>query len=275
MFDLHAHSNFSDGLHAPRDLLERALAAGVTTLALTDHDTIAGVAELKAAAQDKPIKIIVGIELSTRWKKHDLHVLGLNVNPQSPELLALIERQNDSRIQRALTIGERLEELGIPDAYKRACVIAGHDRVTRPHYAAVLMADGLITETQQAFKRYLGRGRPAYVATPWAELEEVVQVINAAGGNAIVAHPLKYDLTRTKLHELAVLFKDYGGAGFEVVSGETNMLQAADMAGICERYGLYASSGSDFHGEGISRIGLGRQRQLPVHCKPIWQLWNN
>jgi 3',5'-nucleoside bisphosphate phosphatase len=273
MIDLHCHSHFSDGALSPVLLLNKAQQAGLRILALTDHDTIAGLAPLQDAARDSDITIINGIELSVRWKKHDIHIIGLCIAPDNDLLHSLIMRQNESRISRACQIGECLATFGVANAYQKACEIAGHERIGRPHFAQVLLNEGLVSDMQTAFKRYLGRGRGAYVPTNWISIAQAVEGIVAAGGQAIIAHPLKYDLTNTKLQVLINEFKEAGGAGLEVVSGEMTTTQINTLAGLCLRYNLLASTGSDFHSD-ISRIGLGRQQQLPVNCTPIWHQWN-
>lgn len=274
MIDLHCHSNFSDGSLTPLELLEKAISSGITMLALTDHDTVEGVKVLQAEKKQHPITIINGIELSTRWKKYDIHILGLNIDTDNEALGELIESQNNNRLARSLEMSKRIELLGIDNAYEKACKIAGHTRVGRPHFARVFMDEGKVTDMQSAFKRFLGRGKPAYVPTPWISIAEAVEGINKAGGQALVAHPLKYGLTRTKLQELVVEFKLAGGAGLEVVSGEITTTQAQEVAGLCLRFNLLASTGSDYHGDSISRISLGRQRQLPLNCTPVWHQWN-
>lgn len=274
MIDLHCHSNFSDGSYSPAALLTKAIESGVQILALTDHDTLAGLEMLHDVASHHSIKIINGIELSTRWKKYDIHIIGLNIDPQSQVIQSLIKRQNQSRIARALQIGEQMKLCGVDDAYVKACKIAGHERVGRPHFAQVLMEEGLVSDMQSAFKRFLGRGRPAYVPTAWLSISEAVEGIIQADGQAVLAHPLKYALTRTRLHELISEFKIAGGTGLEVVSGEMTATQIQEMAGLCIRFELLASTGSDYHGDILSRISLGRQRQLPLNCVPIWHQWN-
>ncbi|VEG90029.1 metal dependent phosphoesterase [Legionella spiritensis] len=273
MIDLHCHSHFSDGLHSPEYLVEKAIASNVKLLALTDHDTLDGVSSLHTAAQDRDITIINGIELSTRWKKYDIHVLGYLINPDNKDLVRLIDQQNQSRINRALEIGQRLQSAGINDAYTKACELAGHRRVGRPHFAQVIVREGLAVDMKMSFKRFLGRGKPAYIPTPWISMSQAVAAINQADGLAVLAHPLKYDLTRTRLHELVCEFKEAGGLGLEVVSGEMGKDEITALAGLCLRYQLQASTGSDFHGESVSRISLGRQRQLPLNCTPIWDQW--
>ncbi|WP_044012364.1 PHP domain-containing protein [Legionella massiliensis] len=273
MIDLHCHSHFSDGKLSPEALIDKALESNVQILALTDHDTVAGLKSLHEAASNHPIQIINGIELSTRWKKYDIHIIGLNIEPENEELVRLIKQQSESRINRALEIAEKMRLCGLENAYEKACELAGHRRVGRPHFAQVLINEGLASDMQSAFKRYLARGRPAYIPTPWISVPEAVQGIIAAEGQAVIAHPLKYKLTRTKLQTLISEFKEAGGTGMEVISGEMTTTQIQEMVGLCMRYQLLASTGSDYHGDTLSRIPLGRQQQLPLNCMPVWQQW--
>ncbi|MCX7119429.1 MAG: PHP domain-containing protein [Legionellales bacterium] len=273
MIDLHCHSNYSDGLLSPALLLARAKQAGISLLALTDHDTVAGVLALQQMEPDPTIRIIPGIELSAHWKKYDVHILGLNINVHAPELQAIIIEQQERRVLRAQAIGEALQRCGIADAYAKTCELAGDAKVGRAHYAQLLIKEGYVRDIKAAFKTYLGKGKVAYVPVTWINLKTAVQVIQAAGGQAVIAHPLKYKLTRTKLHEFLQEFKDLGGAGIEVVSGESMPDDIDKMSKLCEKFSLLASSGSDYHGEGLSRIALGRQKLLPNDCVPIWSAW--
>lgn len=275
MIDLHCHSNFSDGILTPDELLSRAIASNIKMLALTDHDTTAGLEALHNAAINQDIQIINGIELSVCWKKYDIHVIGLNINPDDDGIQSLIARQNESRIARARQIAEQMKFCGIENAYAKACEIAGHERIGRPHFAQLFVNEGIVNDLQSAFKRFLGRGRPAYVRTQWLTLTEAVEGISRANGQAVLAHPLKYSLTRTRLQQLVSEFKEAGGAALEVVSGEMTVTQVQELAGLCLRYELLGSTGSDYHGDTMSRTPLGRQRQLPVNCMPIWHQWNN
>ncbi len=274
MIDLHCHSYFSDGELSPVALLDKALASRLRVLALTDHDTLAGLSALHAAAIGKDITIINGIELSVCWKKYYIHVLGLNINPEEPGIRALVLAQNESRIQRALQIADCLKGCGVENAYQKACDIAGHERVGRPHFAQILMNEGLVPDMKSAFKRFLGQGKAAYVPTVWVSIDNAVASIVEAKGQAVIAHPLKYSLTRTKLHELIKTFKGAGGEGMEVVSGDITTADMMELAGLCTRFELLASTGSDYHGDTLSRIALGHQRPLPVNCTPIWHQWN-
>lgn len=272
MVDLHCHSHFSDGELSPVDLYNKAKQNGITTLALTDHDTTAGLSELHSIL-DKEIKIINGIEFSTRWKKHDIHIIGLNIDLENIALKNLINAQKESRLIRAKHIAEKLEACGLSEAFAKASVIAGHEHIGRPHFAKVLVQEGFAKDMQEAFRRFLGRGRKAYVHTSWISIESAVFGIVQAGGKAVLAHPLKYSLTRTKLTELITDFKLAGGEGIEVVSGLMTGDQIRDMGSLCNRFNLLASTGSDFHGEKQSPVSLGQQARLPLNCIPIWQDW--
>ena len=275
MIDLHCHSHFSDGELSPDALLTKAIDSHVRVLALTDHDTTAGLLSLHQAARDKDIRIIDGIELSVRWKKYDIHIIGLNIRPDDKRLRSLVDQQNVNRIARARLIADRLMDCGVHDGYRKACEMAGHDRIGRAHFAQLLINEGRVCDMKTAFKRYLGLGRVAYVPTAWISIEDAVCGIVESGGQAVIAHPLKYALTRTKLHELISSFKMAGGVGIEVVSGAISEIQATELAGLCCRFELLASSGSDYHGDSFSRVSLGQQRPLPINCIPIWNQWKD
>lgn len=272
MIDLHCHSLFSDGALTPEELIQRAQSNQIKCLSLTDHDTIEGYSRLQHAALNSEVRIINGIEFSARWKKHDVHILGYQIQ-FTDDLNSLIAQQSQSRINRAELIGVSLDSMGLSNTYQKACDLAGHKRVGRPHFAQVLVDEGRARDMQAAFKQFLMRGRGAYVPTPWLSIKEAVAGIINAGGIAVIAHPLKYGLTRTKLHELIIDFKDAGGQGIEVVSGEMTVTQIKEAGALCLRFELLASSGSDFHSDLKSRTNLGRQQQIPLNCTPIWHDW--
>lgn len=274
MIDLHCHSNYSDGRLSPQELSVLASKNGITMLALTDHDTLSGVHEIKALLEPA-ITLIDGIEISVRWKKHDIHILGLNVNTSDPGLRQLILSQQHARRARALEIGYQLSLVGVEQAFEKACVIAGHDHIARPHFAQVLVAENKAHDLGVAFKKYLARGKSAYVETNWVTLDKAVEIIKQAKGHAVIAHPKKYKLTNTKLTELIAEFKTSGGDGLEVISGDTSLKDSNQLAGLAQRFNLLSSTGSDFHGFKNSSVMLGRQRELPVNCVPIWHQWTS
>jgi 3',5'-nucleoside bisphosphate phosphatase len=273
MIDLHCHSCYSDGVLTPQELVNKALLNQVKCLSLTAHDTCDGLQALHTAAANTPLRIINGIELSTRFKKLDIHILGLHITPSST-FQSILDAQTESRIQRAKEIGLALGRLGVEDAFDKASLIAGHARIGRVHFAKLLVEEGKVRDMQMAFTQFLKRGRAAYVPTNWISVATAVEAIVDAGGQAVIAHPLKYGLTRSKLHALIEEFKEAGGTGIEVVSGQMTTVQINEVAGLSLRFNLRASSGSDYHGDLVSYTSLGKQAPLPAFCTPIWQDWN-
>lgn len=272
--DLHCHSNYSDGELSPEELVKRAVDANVDVLALTDHDTIDGLADLNIAAQNKNISVVNGIELSLCWKKYVIHVLGLNIDLNSESLKNIIKLQKENRILRAQRISELLAKCGIKDAFAKASKIALYNNIGRPHFAQILKDEGIVANIQEAFRLYLGKNKKAYVKTSWIDLSDGVQAIINAGGIASVAHPLKYKLTRTKLYELISEFKLFGGEAIEVVSSDERIYDAELLADVSREFNLFASTGSDFHADNVSRTAIGKQRELPKNCTPIWHKWS-
>lgn len=271
-FDLHCHSSCSDGALTPAELIQRAREAGIDVLALTDHDTCAGLQPLQAA-NDCAIRLIPGVEFSSLWNKSDVHVVGLNIDPNNQTFNAAIDHQQRARQQRAESIAGRLQKKGLPDLLPQALEFAGEGSIGRPHFARALIKNGIVNTPAQAFKKYLGGGKAGDVGSYWASMETVVGWILAAGGIPVLAHPDKYALTRTRLTRLISEFKNAGGQAMEVVSGQQLPDVTRRLAGLCEDHQLLASSGSDFHRPGQSWAELGRQSALPERCRPVWQGW--
>jgi predicted metal-dependent phosphoesterase TrpH len=260
--DLHAHSTASDGAYAPAALVAAAAAAGVTTLALTDHDTTAGLAEAEVAAAAHGLRLVPGIELSAEWNGTTLHVLGLGIDAGCATLAARVATQRATRIARADEIAARLERAGCADAVAAARA-SGERALTRSHFAAGLVATGRCRDPQQAFDRFLGRGRPAFVKGAWTPLAEALAWIVEAGGVASLAHPLRYRFSGGALRRLCDEFKADGGAALEVVTGRAHHDQVHALAQHARRAGLAASRGSDFHAPGAPWAMLGGLADLP------------
>ncbi|SFR49215.1 hypothetical protein SAMN05216203_0855 [Marinobacter daqiaonensis] len=272
--DLHCHSTASDGALRPDELVERAAAKGVTHLALTDHDTLEGIAEAQQAARLAGISLISGIELSCVWRKNTIHIVGLDMDLNDPVFLERVAGQEANRWRRASVIAEKLRKHvnGCPeDILARATVSANGDVPGRPHFARVLSDEGLVRDIAQAFQKYLGAGKPGDVKAFWPELEEVVGWVNDSGGIAVVAHPRKYRLTATKLRELVSDFMAAGGEGIEVVTSGQSSGDLGFLTELCRRQGLLASRGSDFHYPGAGWCELGRIPELPEGLTPVWQ----
>jgi len=268
IFDLHSHTIFSDGALAPRELIARAVAKGVDVLAITDHDSIDAYAEIPVAGSG--LKIVPGIELSTQWQTTGIHVLGLNIDPLCDAIVAAARVQAETRRQRARRIAENLAKKGIEDAFEGAMQLSPGSYIGRPHFAQYLINTGRVDSMHAAFKKYLGDGKAGDVKKQWAELPQIIQWIRDAGGIAVLAHPLKYKLTRTRLKRLLDAFIAGGGEGMEVISGQQTVQQTRDMAQLCEEQKLLASCGSDFHMPGTPWAELGVFAPLPANVVPVW-----
>lgn len=271
MIDLHCHSYFSDGELSPTELIDLATSQQIQVLALTDHDTVSGLSEAIHAAKEKPITFLPGIEISVKWKKQAIHIIGLGIDSTNDRLLKLIDFQEEKRAARAQEIAIKLEACGIfatLETIKEHC--PSNSMITRAHFAKLLVEWGKVKDFKQAFTRYLGRGKPAFVATSWVEMEEAIDVIHASSGLAILAHPLRYGLTQTKLRNLIEAFVSYQGVAMEVISGQISAKEVAIAAGLCHKYELLASVGSDFHGFALGHAQLGVKQALPEICTPVW-----
>jgi predicted metal-dependent phosphoesterase TrpH len=269
IFDLHCHTTHSDGALTPVELVARAATMGVDALAITDHDTLGAWRE--SPPLEAGIRLIPGIEFSTSWETMGIHVLGLSVVPGSDALEAGVRFQSEARLERARRIGERLAKQGIANAFDGAAALSPGHYIGRPQFARHLVATGKAASVEDAFRKYLGDGLVGDVREHWAGLPQVVEWIRAAGGVAVLAHPLKYKLTRSKLKRLLADFMRAGGEGMEVVSGQQPLQQTASLAKVCEQLGLLASCGSDFHEPGNPWSELGRFRALPAYLVPVWE----
>lgn len=272
-YDLHCHSMASDGTLTPTELINRAKKMGITSLALTDHDTINGQQEAKNATRLHAITFIHGIEISTTWENQCIHVIGLNINPDHSELVAGIHKLQTQRSERAKKIAQKLAEHSMTTAYEAVMQIAKGGMVTRTHFADYLLSQHYVTTQQEAFNRYLGKGKPAFVDTVWADVRDAVTWIKRAGGVAVVAHPLRYKMTAKRMCRFLSFFKAVGGQGIEVVTGHSNADEIRRAAVYARQYKLVASVGSDFHTPDNKWVELGRLAPLPKNITPIWELF--
>lgn len=276
-FDLHTHSTASDGTLAPAELVQRAAACGIGVLALTDHDQTAGLAEAGRAAGEAGIEFVPGIELSVSWSHQTVHIVGLGIDAACSSLQAGIERLTAFRHWRAEEIDRRLAKKGIHGALEGARRYAKGAILSRTHFAHYLVAEGHARDLRQVFQRFLIRNKPGYVPGEWASLEEALAWIHDARGLAVIAHPARYKISATRMRQLLGEFQELGGVGLEVVSGSHSRDDILAMANLCRRYGLAASSGSDYHGPENPYLDLGRLPTLPAECQPVWQhpAWDN
>ena len=269
--DLHCHSQASDGEFTPTELVEHAAAHGIETLALTDHDTVAGLAEARSQAEKLGLVFINGVELSVSWQNKTLHIVGLNFDPAHPAMCSVLERLQTTRKDRAQRIADKLEKVGVKNALKRAQNLAKGGQITRPHFARLLVEDGIVADMKQAFKRHLGAGKPAAVKTQWLELQAAIDAIHAAGGLAVLAHPLRYNLSAAWRERMYTAFVEAGGDGVEVSAGPSQSaedMQLSTRAAL--NYDLLASVGSDFHNREQRWIPYARLQALSTQLTPIW-----
>ncbi len=273
IYDLHSHSLASDGALSPTELVKRAHEKGVTVLALTDHDTTNGLAEAQQTAAGLGMRLINGIELSASHLNQCLHIVGLNIDPDNLTLSEGIAQQQSIRDLRAKQIAEKLEKKKIFGAYEFVTQAAGNGEITRSHFADFLLTHQHVTTQQEAFDRYLSKGQPAFVPTIWASLEETVAWIKAAGGVAVLAHPMRYKLSVKWMNRALAVFKQAGGEGIEVVTGRASLEEIRISQQFAEKHQLYASAGSDFHAPDNLYLELGRLAAMPVGLKPVWQLF--
>lgn len=258
----------------PSMLVRRAADKGVTALALTDHDTTAGYLEATATAGEVGIQLIAGIELSVSWKEKSFHVVGLNIDPNYPPLVEATKQLQIVRLDRAEKIAAKLEKKRVTGALDWVVKSAGDSMITRTHFADFLVSQFHVSTQQEAFDRYLAKGKPAYVSTEWADMALAVDWIAQSGGVAVLAHPLRYKLTANWMKRLLTAFKDAGGQGIEVVTGRCTNDEIKLVNDYANRFELAGSVGSDFHNPANPWVELGRLQPLPDNVTPIWEFFN-
>ncbi len=275
IFDLHSHTTASDGRLSPTDLVLRAVDKRVSVLAITDHDTTQGLAEAHQAIKthNLPLTLIDGIEISTLWRNFDIHIVGLNVDVNHPALIALIADQAERREQRAMLISERLAKHRIVGALEGAKAFSEDGSITRAHFARWLVAEGHATTIQQVFKKFLTRDKPGYVPPMWCSIADAVDVIHQAGGQAVLAHPSRYQLTAKWIKRLLADFVSANGDAMEVSQPQQSQQERRLLGDYALTYALLASLGSDFHYPSPF-TELGRNLSLPKGVSAIWDDWS-
>lgn len=252
--------------------MQRAAARGVRAMALTDHDTLDGLAEADGEARRHGVMLVPGVEISVTWSGRTLHVVGLGIDPAHRALNDGLAGVRAGRMQRARAISARLQAHGISNAFDAALSLAANpEMVSRTHFARHLVAIGLCKDMSTAFRRHLGEGKSAYVRHAWANLQDAVAWIRMAGGLAVLAHPGRYGLRRARMQALFGEFRKLGGSAVEVISASHSPEQVKLVAQLGAECGLLASVGSDFHSPDESWLDVGRLPSLPAECTPIWR----
>jgi len=280
-YDLHCHSNISDGTLTPSELVCRAAERGVKVLALTDHDDVEGLDEARSAAARHGMTFINGVEISVTWRSHTLHIVGLRIVPDHPPLAEGLLRVRSGRGERAKKMAEELAKAGIGGVLQGAYQYARNpNMIGRTHFARYLVEAGYCKDVKSVFSRYLVKGKPGYVPHQWAVLSDAVCWIRGSGGVAVLAHPGRYmtgraGMGKKTMHELLAEFVELGGQAIEVVTGSHTPEQYAEFARYAGEFNLLSSCGSDFHGPGESWRDMGRLPDLPLGCRPVWEAWEN
>ena len=260
--DLHVHSTTSDGTLSPSELVDRAVELSLSAFALTDHDTIRGVAEAKERAawhraRGNSIEVYSGVEISAAYKKKDIHILGLLVDESNEILDRALQNSIDNRERRNYKILERFADLGIKLTMEDLTKDAPESVITRAHFARVLMEKGIIETIAEAFDKYIGDDGPCYVAREYMSPEDAIHLIKKAGGVPVLAHPLLYNLPHDELYALVERLKAAGLKGIEVYYSSNKGQDEANVKALANHFGLIATGGSDFHGAMKPTIELG------------------
>jgi 3',5'-nucleoside bisphosphate phosphatase len=258
--DLHLHTIHSDGSCTPTEVVNMAHQAGVTALAITDHDIMTGVVEAMEAGQQCGIEIIPGVEISSLSGNSELHILGYFLDRQDSDLLARLKTLRDGRHRRNPQIIERLQTLGIDITYDEVRALAGSDSVGRPHIARALMDKRVVASAKEAFDRFLADGKPAYVPRELPSPAEAIHWIKAARGLAVLAHPTWVKVAEQPLVDLVRQLKADGLDGVEVYYSTHAARQTREYLSLAQQLGLLVTGGSDFHGltKPDIEVGIGK-----------------
>ncbi|MCY4471932.1 MAG: PHP domain-containing protein [Kistimonas sp.] len=283
--DFHCHSTASDGALSPLQVLSRAAEQGVSCLALTDHDTLAGTRWLQKKAQSFPVRLVPGCEISCTWGRKEIHVLALAMDLDHPPVTAFIDRQIEARRQRSHAIAARLAAR-LPQYSADQCLGGAREeawkaqrdadadfvlpeeqlQIGRPHFAAWMQREALVPDRRTAFERYLKNRQLGGIEHHWRSMQETVAAIDSWNAMAVLAHPHRYRLTATQLRALIKDFVAAGGQGLEVVTCRQAPGERERLGALCQQFDLYGSMGSDFHAPVSEYVELGRLAPLPAGC---------
>ncbi|MCU4674790.1 PHP domain-containing protein [Catenovulum sp. 2E275] len=275
-FDLHSHTNCSDGELSPEELVLRAENKAIDVLAITDHDTVSAITPAKAAIKKHKLNLtlIEGVEISTSWHGFEIHIVGLNIDSNNSLLQQRLTQQIATRNLRAEKIAGKLAAIGFENCFDEVKKIAQGQSISRVHFAKYLLRAGHVSHIQQAFDKYLARRAKAYVAPMWISIEEAINWIHQAGGEAVLAHPTRYDMTNKWVKKLIEEFKLAGGDAIEAALPRQNKNELIQLVNYANQAQLKVSQGSDFH-----RVSpyteLGKTLDLPETCEPVWRNWTH
>ncbi len=251
MIDLHTHSTASDGVLTPQQLVQHAAEKKLAVLALTDHDTTAGIEEAQREAEKQGIIFLGGIEITVQWTSGEFHLLGLGIKNTSEEMKALIQFLKDARYQRNSQMAQKLREQGVDITLEEVQKRFDIPNIGRPHFAAVLEEKGIVRRRQQAFDRYFAKGRPCYVDRTGADLDAAIKAIVTSGGLPVLAHPLSLYVSWGRMEETLTNIRDHGVKGLEAWHPGARVAEAERFEQLAHKLGMCVTAGSDYHGEAV------------------------
>ncbi len=269
--DLHNHSYYSDGVFSPSEVVRFAYEAGCDLFALTDHDTTDGLDEAQHMAKKLSVNLVSGVEISAFWRNMTIHIIGLDIDINNDILQAGLAHNQQLRKERAEKIALGLWRAGIKDALEKTQALSKTDMLTRTHFAQMLIREGYCKDMKSVFRRFLTGKKPGGVWVEWKNIDEVVGWIHDAGGKAVLAHPFRYRMTRTKIKNMLMDFKEVLGDGLEVVTATSTDEEITVSNKWAKKYKLLSSCGSDYHGWPNQRIQIGYLRDLPNPDNAIWR----
>ena len=272
--DLHIHSSFSDGIFTPREIIKMAKAAGAIAIALTDHDTTAGIEEFLSAQETGALKLLPGVELSANHKIGSLHILGYGIDHTQAAFQKSLHEIQQYRVKRNFAIFKQLNLLGYDLSIDE---INGKNsgQTGRPHIARLLVKKGIVRSEQEAFVRFLKKGATAHVAREPLSAKKAIAIIKQAGGLAVLAHPASVDPTCASIAEVTKELKESGLSGIEVFHPMHNKKHLRYYSNLCHELELFATGGSDFHGRKNEPIGLGRYGKNNLINPELWHNLEN
>lgn len=253
MIDLHSHSSASDGICSPQKAAEYAIQKNLKVWALTDHDTVEGLSEAArtCAESESGIIFVPGIEINVSWPTGEFHLLGLGLRKYSEELKDVVANLTESRRRRNQEIVERMNKDGIEVTLEEIESQFSESQIGRPHFAGYLMQIGKVRHRQEAFDRFLGKGRPYYVSHEGENLDVAVEAIRSSGGIPVLAHPLSLYVSWGKMDETIEKIRNHGVEGLEAWHPAARINEGFKLEELAHKLGMFVTAGSDFHGRGV------------------------
>lgn len=256
LVDMHTHTTASDGSYSPTELVDYAIEKKLSAIAITDHDTIAGMKEARAAAKNRPINIVPGIELSCIYNNREIHILGYYVNDEDEEFLQQLHKLRQDRLNRNHDMLKLLQDNGFPITYDMLQNGNKDTVITRAHFARAMVEAGCVKDKNEAFSKYLGDGCPFYLPKPFVSPEEGLGIITKTKGVPVLAHPMLYGYGYQQIEELLQALIPAGLKGIEVYHSNHNVESSRKLRLLADQYHLLPTGGSDFHGSNKPMLDL-------------------